>query len=105
VTLTNGPDAHDETNLARCDPCLVGVHHDAWVAECGTLDGVFTRKGGTKEEPTSRRQLAVGVEAIRKLVGMLQERFGQTMMSPTEPGHHIIKTLLHFFVRQLQNSL
>ncbi len=87
------------------DPDLVGMHDHARIAEGGTLDGVFTRKGGTKEEPAGRRQPALGVEAIRKLVGMLKERFGQAMMSPTEPGHHIIKTLLHFFVRQLQDSL
>ena len=31
-------------------PRLIGMDHHAGVAECGSLDGVFTRKGGTKEK-------------------------------------------------------
>jgi hypothetical protein len=81
------------------------VHHHAWVAECGTLDGVFTRKGGTKEEPAGWRQLALRVEPIRELVGMLKKDFGQAMMSSIEPSQYIFKTVLYFFVRQVQDSL
>ena len=91
--------------LASCDPSLVGVHHHAWVAECSTLDGVFTGKGGAKEQPAGSRQLALGVEPIRELVGMLKKYLGQAMMSSIEPSQYIIKTVLYFFLRQLQYSL
>ena len=87
------------------DPDLVGVNDHARIAESGTLDGVFTRKGGTEKEPAGWRQLAFGVEAIREFVGMLKERVGQTMMSPAEPIQYIIETLLDFLVRKLQNAL
>ena len=98
VTFTDGPHAHYETNIARRNPCLVGVQHHAWVAKCGTLDGIFTRKGGAKEEPAGWGQLALGVQPIRELVGMLKEYFRQVVMSSIESKQHIIKTVLCLFV-------
>jgi hypothetical protein len=105
MTLTDGADTHDETSLARCRPFLVGVHHHAWVAECGTLDGIFTRKGGTQEEPAGGGQPVLRGEPVRELVRMLKEYFGQAVMSSIESLQYVIKTLLHFFVRQFQDSL
>jgi hypothetical protein len=105
VTLANGTDAHHETDVAGRDFDLVGMHDHARIAEGGTLDGVFTRKGGTKEEPAGGRQLALRVEPIRELVGMLKKHFGQAMMSSIEPSQYIFKTVLYFFVRQVQDSL
>ena len=51
VTLTDGTDAHHETDIAGPDSDLVGVNDHARIAEGGTLDGVLTRKGGTQEKP------------------------------------------------------
>jgi len=36
---------------------------------------------------------------------MLEERFGQSMMSSSEPSDDIIETVLHFFVREVQDPL
>ena len=88
----------------RCTD-LVGVNDHARVAEGGTLNGVFTRKGRPEEEPAGGGQLSFGVEAIRELVGMLKERLGQAMVSLAESSQNIVKTLLDFFVRKLQNAL
>ena len=57
MTLTDGADTHDETKLASCRPFLVGMDHHAWVAEGGSLDGIFTRKGGTEEQSAGEGQL------------------------------------------------
>ena len=50
-----------------------------------------------------RDNSVLGIEPIRQLVRMLEERFGQAVMSAVESRDHIIKTLLHFFVRQFQD--
>ena len=74
MALADRPDAHDESHVARAHSGLVGVKHHARIAECGTFDGVLAGEGRTEEQPAGRGQLKFRVEAIRELVGMLQER-------------------------------
>ena len=50
-------------------------------------------------------QLPFGTEAIRQLVGVLEERLGQAMVSRAESSQNVVKTLLYFFVLQFQNAL
>jgi hypothetical protein len=105
VTLADVADAHDETNIASLDPSLVRVEHHAWIAERGTLDGVLARESGAEEESAGRRKLTLRTEPVRELFGMLQEDFGQAMVSFIESSQYIGKTPLYLFVRQLQDSL
>ena len=105
VTLANTSDAHHETSIASFRADLIGVNHHARIAESGSLNGVFTRKGGTEKEPAGWRQLAFGVESIREFIGMLKERVGQTTVSLAEPIQDVIETVLDFLVRKLQNAL
>ncbi len=70
VALADGPDTHDEPPTAGIDPGLVRVHHHARIAQCGTLDGVFTREGGTEQQKAGRGKLASWVETIGELVGV-----------------------------------
>ena len=59
----------------------------------------------TEEEAAGRRQPPVRVEPVRELVGMLKEYVGQAVVPSIESLQDIIKTLLHFFVREIQDSL
>ena len=105
MTLADGSDAHHETDIAgRCTD-LVGVNDHARITEGGALNGVFTRKGGTEQEPTGGGERSFGVEAIGQLIGMLEERLGQVVVSRAEPSQNIVKALLYLFVRQIQNAL
>ena len=81
VALTDRTDAHHEADVAGIEPGLVGMHDHARIAQGSTLDGVFTRKGGAEEQAAGRRQPAFRTETIRELVGVLQERVGQSMMT------------------------
>jgi hypothetical protein len=98
MALTYGPDTHHEAQTAAADASLVGVHHHARIAEGGTLNRVFTRKGRPEEQAPGRGQFAFGVEAIRELICVPHERLGQAMMSALEPLHDIVKAPLNLVV-------
>ncbi len=86
-------DTHHESGCRRPRLRLwSGMHHHARIAQGGTLDGVFTRKGGAEEQAAGRRQSAFRVDAVGKLVGdMPQERLGQSTVATPEPLHHIVR--------------
>ncbi len=98
MAFTYGPNTHDEAQTAAAHASLVRVHHHARIAEGGALNGVFTCESCTKQKASGRGQLAFGVEAIRELVCVSQERLGQAMMSPLEPFDDIVKAPLNLVV-------
>ena len=105
MALADRVDTHDEAHVARADPGLVGVQHHARVAQSGTFEGVFAREGRTEQQAAEWGELRAGVEAIRELVGMLQEGVRQGTMTPIEPGDHVLIASLHLVVRKGQQAM
>jgi hypothetical protein len=70
---------------------LIGVGHDAGVAQRGAFDGVLARECRTKQQHALIRNLAVGIQSVGEFVGVPPECTREVAVTAAEASLDIIQ--------------
>src|SRR5271163_4347240 len=84
VPFADTPDAHHESQAACNSPSLVGMGHDAGVAQRRTFNGVFAGECRTQQQRSRLGGFPAGIEPIGKFTGVPTEGASKITVTSVE---------------------
>ena len=90
MPFTDAADAHHESQ-ATCDgPSLVGMGHDAGVAQRSTLDSVFACECRTQQQLSRSGEFFARIQPIGEFTGVPAERAGKIAVTSVEADDDVV---------------
>ena len=105
MSFPDPPHAHHESQAACRHAGLVGVGHNAGVAQRRPFDGVLAGKGRSQQQYSRIGEMDVGIQAVGQLVGVSTERAHEVTMASVEADDHVIQGRLNVVVTQGEDAL
>ena len=90
VPLADAPDAHHESQAACDCPSLVGMGHDARVAQRRTFNGVFAGERRAHQQLSCLGEFQVGIETVGEFPRVPPEGASKIAVAPVEADDEIV---------------
>ena len=105
VSFPDPPHAHHESQAACRRVGLVGVGHNAGVAQRRPLDGVLAGKGRSQQQYSRIGEVDVGIQAVGELAGVPTERAREVTVASVEAGDDVVQGRPNVVVGQREDAL
>ena len=90
MPLTDAPDAHHESQAACDGSSLVGMGHDAGVAQRRTFNGVFAGECRTQQQLSRLGEFTAGIQPIGEFTGVPAEGADKIAVTPVEADDDVV---------------
>ena len=104
VPFPDAPQAHHESQVGCGGSRLVGVGHNAGVAQRRTFNGVLAGECRTQQQHSRLGELVIGVQAIREFTGVPAEGANKIAVTAVEAEDDIVQRRPHVVLVEGQDA-